>query len=84
MILEPPQIKSDTVSTDSPSISHEVMGPDAVIFVFLNAEFQASFFTLLICNSEQKIVEEQSILSHMVKNECRVTFLDTESHVPFL
>ena len=31
MILEPPKIKSDTVSTVSPSISHEVMGPDAMI-----------------------------------------------------
>ena len=30
----PPQIKSLTVSTVSPSISHEVMGPDAMIFVF--------------------------------------------------
>ena len=29
MILEPQKIKSDTVSTVSPSISHEVMGPDA-------------------------------------------------------
>ena len=26
--LEPRKIKSDTVSTVSPSISHEVMGPD--------------------------------------------------------
>ena len=34
VILEPPKIKSDTVSTVSLSISHEVMGPDAVIFVF--------------------------------------------------
>ena len=33
-ILEPPKIKSDTVSTVSPSISHEVMGPDAMSFVF--------------------------------------------------
>ena len=32
MILEPPKLKSDTVSTVSPSISHEVMGPDAMIF----------------------------------------------------
>ena len=31
VILEPPKIKSDTVF---PSISHEVMGPDAMIFVF--------------------------------------------------
>src|SRR5574340_383495 len=29
VILEPREIKSDTVSTVSPSISHEVMGPDA-------------------------------------------------------
>ena len=34
MILEPPKIKSDTVSTVSPSICHEVMGTDAMIFVF--------------------------------------------------
>ena len=32
--LEPPKIKSDTVSTMSPSISHEVMGPDTMILVF--------------------------------------------------
>ena len=35
VILEPPQIKSDTVSTVSPSISHEVMGPDAMIIDML-------------------------------------------------
>ena len=34
VIMEPPKIKSDTVSTASPSISHEVMGPDAMILVF--------------------------------------------------
>ena len=34
VILEPPKMKSDTVSTVSPSISHEVMGPDAMILVF--------------------------------------------------
>ena len=33
VILEPKKIKSDTVSTVSPSNSHEVMGPDAMIFV---------------------------------------------------
>src|SRR5574337_1290223 len=30
VILEPKKIKSDTVSTVFPSISHEVMGPDAI------------------------------------------------------
>ena len=34
VILEPQKIKSDTVSTVSPSISHEVIGPDAMILVF--------------------------------------------------
>jgi len=34
VILEPRKIKSATVSTVSPSISHEVVGPDAMIFVF--------------------------------------------------
>ena len=34
VILEPQKIKSDTVFTVSPSISHEVMGPDAMIYVF--------------------------------------------------
>ena len=34
VILEPPKIKSVTVSIVSPSIYHEVMGPDAMIFVF--------------------------------------------------
>ena len=34
VILEPPKIKSATVYTVSPSICHEVMGPDAMILVF--------------------------------------------------
>ena len=34
VILEPPKIMSATVSIVSPSISHEVMGPDAMILVF--------------------------------------------------
>ena len=38
-ILEPRNIKSDTVSTVSPSICYEVMGPDTMILSFLNVEF---------------------------------------------
>ena len=38
VILEPPKIKSATVSTVSPSICHDVMGLDAMILVFLNVE----------------------------------------------
>ena len=39
VIWEPKKIKSVTVSTVSPTICHEVMGPDAMILVFLNADF---------------------------------------------
>ena len=34
VILEPPKIRSVTVSTVSPSISHEVMEPDAMVLLF--------------------------------------------------
>ena len=34
VILEPQKIKSATVSIVSPSICHEVMGPDHTILVF--------------------------------------------------
>ena len=34
VILEPKKIKSATVCIVSPSIYHEVMGPDAMIFIF--------------------------------------------------
>ena len=39
VILEPKKIKSVTISIVSPSICHEVMGPDAMILVFLIVEF---------------------------------------------
>jgi len=43
VILEPRKIKSDTVSIVSPSISHEVMGLDAMIFVFWMLSFKPAF-----------------------------------------
>ena len=56
VILEPPKIKSLTVSFFSPSICHEVMGLDAMILVFwmlsLKPTFSLSSFTLIQwCNS---------------------------------
>ena len=43
VILEPLKIKSDTVSTLSPSICHEVMGLDAMFFVFWMLSFKPIF-----------------------------------------
>ena len=49
--LETPKIKSVTVSIVSSSICHEVMGPDAMIFVFWMLSFKPTFslssFTLI-------------------------------------
>ena len=39
VILEPPKIKSVTVSNAFSPICHDVMGPHAMILVFLNVEF---------------------------------------------
>ena len=44
VVLEPPKIKSVTIS---PSICHEVMGPDAMILVFWMLSFKTTFSTLL-------------------------------------
>ena len=51
VILEPKKINSVTVSIVSPSICYEVMGLDAMIFVFwmlsFKPEFSLSSFTLI-------------------------------------
>ena len=43
VILEPRKIKADTVSTVSPSICHEVMGPHAMILVIGMLSFKPTF-----------------------------------------
>ena len=43
VILEPPKIKSATVSTVSPSVCHEVMGPDAMSLAFWMLSFKLTF-----------------------------------------
>ena len=43
VIMEPKKKKSVTVSTVSPSICHEVMGPDVMILVFWMLSFKPAF-----------------------------------------
>ena len=43
VILDPKKIKSLTVSMVSPSICHEVMGPDAMILVFWTLSFKPTY-----------------------------------------
>ena len=53
VILEPPKIKPVTVSTVSPSICHEMMGPDAIVLPYIEIQTLAEqkpiidFFPLL-------------------------------------
>ena len=47
VILEPKKIKSATASTVSPSICHEVMGPNVIILVCWMLSFKPTFLTLL-------------------------------------
>ena len=64
VILEPPKIKSATVSIISPSICHEVMGPDTMILVFWMLNFKPPFplfsFTFI------KRLFSSSSLSHIM------------------
>ena len=56
VILEPPKIKSATVYTVSPSISHEVMGPDDMILFFWMLNFKPAFHAPLSLSSRGSVV----------------------------
>ena len=44
VILEPPKIKSATIPIVSPSICHEVIGPDAMILIFWVLSFKPVYY----------------------------------------
>ena len=52
VILEPKKIKSVTVSIFSPSICHEEMGTDAMIFIFRMFSFKPTLTLLFHLNQE--------------------------------
>ena len=56
VILEPRKIKSATDSTVSPSICHELMGPDAMILVFWMLSFKPTFHSPLSLSSRGSLV----------------------------
>ena len=56
VILESRKIKSDTVSTVSPSIFHEVVGSDAMILVFWMLSFKPTFHSPLSLSSRGFLV----------------------------
>ena len=56
VILEPRKIKSASVSTVSPSICYEVMGPDAMILVLGKVNFKPAFSHSLSLSSRGSLV----------------------------
>ena len=56
VILEPRELKSLNVSIVSPSICHEVMGPDAMILVFWMLSFSQLFHSHLSLSSRGSLV----------------------------
>ena len=56
VILELPKIKSATISTVSPSICHEVIGPDAMILAFWILSFKPTFSLSLSLSSRHSLV----------------------------
>ena len=63
VILEPPKIKSATVSTVSPSICHEVLGPDAMILVFLWFSHNSCGFSIIMYGYESWTIKKAELLN---------------------
>ena len=76
VILEPPKIKSDTVSTVSTSISYEVMRPDAMILVFWVLSFKPTFslssFTFNKRLFSSSSLSAISVVSYAINNQYQV------------
>ena len=56
VMLEPKKLKSVIVSIASPSICHEVMGPDAMILIFWMLSFKPAFYSPLSLSSWGSLV----------------------------
>ena len=63
VILEPQKIKSATVSTVSPSICHEVLGPDAMILVFLWFSHNSCGFSIIMYGYESWTIKKAELLN---------------------
>ena len=91
VILEPPKIKSDIVSTVSPSISHEVMGLEAMIFVFWMLSFRPTFslssFTfikrLFSSSSLSAILSVLLLVTAFIRSVQNVYSLNTKNFILF-
>ena len=72
MILEPRKINSVTVSIVSPSTCHEVMGPEAIIFIFwmLSFTLYCLYYSKLVVGHKKRI-----IVLNIFKKKSAIIFL---------
>ena len=70
VILEPKKLKSNTASTVSPSISHEVMGPDAMILVSWMLSFKPTF-PLSSFTSIKKLFSSSYITTYEIDHQSK-------------
>ena len=80
VILEPPKIKSLTISIVSPSICHEVMGSDVMIFVFWILSFKPAFSLSSFTSPGKNI----GVGNHSLLQEIFLWLWLSESLRPFL
>ena len=76
VILEPRKIKSATVSTVSPSICHEVMGPDAMILVFWSWALSQLFHSPLSLSSRRSLVLLHFLSAATISQDREMCVLD--------
>ena len=73
-----PKVKSVTVSIISPSIFHEVMGPDAMIFISC---FVVASFSLSLKNINKPSLVAQRVKCLPAMRETQVRSLGREDHL---
>ena len=74
VILKPKKIKAVTVSIVSPSICHEVMGPDAMILVFQMLSFRPTF-SLSFFNFIKRLCSSSSLSVRSVVSSAYLSLL---------
>ena len=76
VIFGPPKIKFATVLIASPSICHEVMGPDAMILVFYMLSFKPTF---LLLSFTKRVFSSSSLSAVKVAVNCISEVIDISS-----
>ena len=71
VILEPLEIKSDTVSPVSPSISYEVMGPDATLVLLISQYLPDTLLSFLFKNVFLYLYWGKIDIQIIAHNQCR-------------